>query len=61
MKKTYFSPVTKVTKIQLSNMLLELSTSETFAKTNAGGTVDLQSREDNGAWDIWGNGDYEED
>lgn len=60
MKKTYFSPVTKVTKIQLSNMLLTLSTSETYAKTNAG-TVDLQSREDNGAWDIWGQGDYEED
>ena len=60
MKKTYFSPVTKVTKIQLSNMLLTLSTSETSAKTNAG-TVDLQSREDNNAWDIWGQGDYEED
>lgn len=60
MKKTYFSPVTKVTKIQLSNMLLTLSTSENSAVIT-GGKVDLQSREDNGAWDIWGQGDYEED
>lgn len=60
MKKTYFSPVTKVTKIQLSNMLLTLSTSEKSAVIT-GGKVDLQSREDNGAWDIWGQGDYEED
>lgn len=59
MKKTYFSPVTKVTKIQLSNMLLTLSTSETSAVITDG-KVDLQSREDN-AWDIWGQGDYEED
>jgi len=59
MKKTYFSPVTKVTKVQLSNMLLTLSTSEKPADIT-GGKVDLQSREDN-AWDIWGNGDYEED
>jgi len=60
MKKTYFSPVTKVTKIQLSNMLLNLSTSEKAAAITDG-KVDLQSREDNGAWDIWGQGDYEED
>lgn len=60
MKKTYFSPVTKVTKIQLSNMLLNLSTSENSAVITDG-KVNLQSREDNGAWDIWGNGDYEED
>jgi len=60
MKKTYFSPVTKVTKIQLSNMLLTLSTSETSAVIT-GGKVNLESREDNDAWDIWGQGDYEED
>ncbi len=60
MKKTYFSPVTKVTKIQLSNMLLTLSTSENSAVITDG-KVNLQSREDNGAWDIWGQGDYEED
>lgn len=60
MKKTYFSPVTKVTKIQLSNMLLTLSTSENSAVITDG-KVNLESREDNGAWDIWGQGDYEED
>jgi len=60
MKKTYFSPVTKVTKIQLSNMLLNLSTSEKAAVITDG-KVDLQSRENNDAWDIWGQGDYEED
>lgn len=60
MKKTYFSPVTKVTKIQLSNMLLTLSTSEKSAVITDG-KVNLESREDNGAWDIWGQGDYEED
>ena len=59
MKKTYFSPVTKVTKIQLSNMLLELSSMSFNEKNGKKGTV--LSRENNDAWDIWGQGDYEED
>lgn len=59
MKKTYLSPATKVTKVQLTNMLLTLSTSEKSAVITDG-KVNLQSREDN-AWDIWGTGDYDEE
>ena len=59
MKKTYLSPATKVTKVQLTNMLLTLSTSNKAANVD-GGKVNMESRNDN-AWDIWGSGDYEED
>lgn len=59
MKKTYLSPVTKVTKVQLTNMLLTLSTTNKPASV-VGGKVDMESRNDN-AWDIWGTGDYDEE
>ena len=59
MKKTYLSPATKVTKVQLTNMLLTLSTSNKAANV-VDGKVNMESRNDN-AWDIWGTGDYDEE
>jgi len=58
MKKTYISPATKVTKVQLTNMLLTLSTSDSKA-TLTGGKVDMEARDN--AWDIWGTDDDFED
>ena len=59
MKKTYISPATKVTKVQLTNMLLTLSTSDRKATLTGGGKVDMEARDN--AWDIWGTGDDFED
>ena len=55
----YISPATKVTKVQLSQSLLTLSTTETAAVVKQDGTVDLEARDN--SWDIWGDGDYDED
>lgn len=62
MKKTYISPDTKVTKVQIANMLLTLSATDKAAQlggTSGAYTVDMESRENN-SWDIWGNDDYED-
>lgn len=57
MKKTYISPATEITKAQVLQMFLTLSTTERAAVVTDG-KVDLNSRGDN-SWDIWGNDDYE--
>ena len=59
MKKTYISPNTKVTKVQLSQSLLTLSTTDRSASVTDG-KVTLESREDN-SWDIWGGDDYDDE
>ena len=56
-KKIYIEPKTKMTVVQLSGMLA-LSMIGDGKTANKSGEV--LSREDN-AWDIWGQGDYEED
>ena len=58
MKKVYINPKTTVTTIELRNSLLTLSLQDTGTKANSSTTV--LTREDN-SWDIWGQGDYEED
>lgn len=59
MKKTYISPDTKVTKVQLSQSLLTLSTTDRSASVTDG-KVTLESR-DNNSWDIWGGDDYDDE
>ncbi|MBQ7572360.1 MAG: hypothetical protein IJT19_08995 [Bacteroidaceae bacterium] len=59
MKKTYISPNTKVTKVQLSQSLLTLSTTDRSASVTDG-KVTLESR-DNNSWDIWGGDDYDDE
>ena len=54
MKKTYFMPTTKVTKVAINHMLClsgKLDTTKTI-----GSSSDFGAHEDN-SWDIWGNND----
>ena len=56
--KTYIQPETKVVSIRMTQVMAA-SPAITLGsgKVNA---ASVDSREDN-SWDIWGNGDYDED
>ena len=59
--KTYIQPETKVVVLNTVHVMaaspLGIDSSSANKVTNVG---DLLGREDN-SWDIWGNGDYDED
>lgn len=57
-KKIYIEPKTKMTVVQLSRMLALSMIGDGKTATKSG---EVLSRENNDAWDIWGQGDYEED
>ena len=60
MKKTYISPVSKVVRVGVAQMM---ATSSPGVTLNSGDSVDAASvdvREDKG-WDIWGNEDASEE
>ena len=59
MKKTYISPVSKVVRVGVAQMMAASSPGVTM---NSGGSVnanEVDVREDNG-WDIWDNEDASE-
>jgi len=54
MKKTYISPLTKITVVSIQHQLLTGSIKGTQVYGSASSSNAVLGREDN-SWDIWGN------
>lgn len=59
MKKTYISPVSKVVRVGVAQMMAT-SPGVTMNSGNTVNAADVDVHEDNG-WDIWGNEDASEE
>lgn len=62
MKKTYFSPVTKVVVLRPLSMIADsIGNGKSMFGSATNGTSEEYADARDNAWDIWGQGDYEED
>ena len=63
MKKTYISPLVKVVAVrQLNVIAASIGNGKTsFGDAKTGSSGDYADSRDNNSWDIWGDGDYDED
>jgi len=61
MKKTYIIPITNVVTIRTNQMLALSAVIGSTANSSGDDNGVTMGARDNNSWDIWGDGDYDED